>query len=76
MEGRLKAGVHYIEIKDDFSDLEEKIQYYSQHIDEAETILQNAHEFVRQFFDKPREELIAILVMQKYFELTGQNTQS
>lgn len=72
MEGRLQAGVHYIEIKDDFSDLEEKIQYYSQHIDEAEVIIRNAHEFVHQFFDHTREELIAILVMQKYFELTGQ----
>ena len=72
MEGRLQAGVHYIEIKDDFSDLEEKIQYYSQHIDEAEVIIRNAHEFVHQFFDHTREELIAILVMQKYFEMTGQ----
>lgn len=72
MEGRLQAGVHYIEIKDDFSDLEEKIQYYSQHIDEAEAIIRNAHEFVHQFFDHTREELIAILVMQKYFEMTGQ----
>ncbi len=59
MEGRLQAGVHYIEIKDDFSDLEEKIQYYSQHIDEAEVIIRNAHEFVHQFFDHTREELIA-----------------
>ena len=29
MEGKLKDGSHYIEVKDDYSDLEEKIKYYS-----------------------------------------------
>ena len=33
MEGRLQPGVHYIEIKDDYSDLEDKIQYYSTHVE-------------------------------------------
>ena len=73
MEGRLKAGVHYIEIKDDYSDLEDKIRYYSTHIEEAEAIIRNAHAFVDQFRDKEREELIAVLVMEKYFHHTRQN---
>ena len=54
MEGRLQPGVHYIEIKDDYSDLEDKIQYYSTHVEEAEAIIRNAHAFVEQFRDKPK----------------------
>ena len=30
LEGRLEPGVHYVALKDDFSDLEEKIAYYNQ----------------------------------------------
>ena len=72
MEGRLQPGVHYIEIKDDYSDLEDKSQYYSTHVEEAEAIIRNAHAFVEQFRDKEREELISILVLEKYFRHTKQ----
>ena len=72
MEGRLQPGVHYIEIKDDYSDLEDKIQYYSTHVEEAEAIIRNAHAFVEQFRDKEREELISILVLEKYLRHTKQ----
>ena len=67
MEGRLQPNVHYVEIREDYSDLEEKIRYYSEHIEEAEAILKNAHDYVAQFQDKDREELISILVLKKYF---------
>lgn len=75
MEGRLVGGVHYVEIKDDYSDLEEKIRWYSTHIDEAEAIIRNAHEFVAQFQNKDREDLISLLVLKKYFEMTGQKAE-
>lgn len=71
MEGRLIPGVHYIEIAPDYSDLIEKIRYYGSHIDEAETILDNAHRYVRQFLDPEREKLISLLVMKKYFAHTN-----
>ena len=73
MEGRLQGGVHYIEIKDDYSDLEEKIRYYSTHPEEAKAIIRNAHAFVDQFRDKEREELISLLVLEKYFRHTRQS---
>ena len=73
MEGRLQGGVHYIEIKDDYSDLEEKIRYYSTHPEEAKAIIRNAQAFVDQFRDKEREELISLLVLEKYFRHTRQN---
>jgi len=71
MEGTLIPNYHYIEVKSDFSDLEERLQYFISHPDEAEAIIQHAHEYVAQFQDKKREELISLLVLKKYFEITN-----
>lgn len=71
MEGKLIPNYHYIEVKEDFSDLEAKLDYYSSHIVEAEAIIAHAHEWVEQFMDKEREEVIALLVLQKYFKICG-----
>ena len=72
MEGTLIPNYHYIEIKDDLSDLEERLNYYIEHEDEALEIIKHAHEYVAFFKDKQREDLINLLVLQKYFEKTGQ----
>lgn len=72
MEGRLIPNYHYIEIKSDYSDLEERIQYYINHPDEAKAIVEHAHEYVSQFKNKRREILLEILVFEKYLEMTGQ----
>lgn len=71
MEGTLIPNVHYVEIKPDCSDLRERMQYYIEHPDEAESIIKNAHEFVAQFKDDKREKLISLLVAEKYFKMTG-----
>lgn len=72
MEGKLIPNYHYIEIKSDFSDLEERLQYYIEHPEEAEQIIKHAHEYVSQFKNTKRERLISLLVLNKYFEMTGQ----
>lgn len=72
MEGTLKPGIHYVELQADYDDLDEKIEYFNRHPDEARTIIANAQAYVRQFFNPRRERLIALLVLQKYFERTGQ----
>lgn len=72
MEGKLIPNYHYIEVRDDFSDLEERLNYYINHPDEAETIIKHAHEWVSQFMDKKRELLISLMVLDKYFRNTGQ----
>ena len=72
MEGRLVANVHYIEVRPDYSDLEEKIDYYNGHPREAEIIVRNAHEYIGQFLNPEREDLISLLVLDKYFKVTGQ----
>ena len=72
MEGTLIPNYHYILIKDDYSDLEEKINYYVEHTDEALKIIQNAHEYIKPFKNKKQEDIISFLVLQKYFQKTGQ----
>lgn len=72
MEGKLTPNYHYIEIKDDLSDLEECLQYYIEHPDESQQIINHAHEYVQQFWDDERENLIQMLVLDKYLKTTKQ----
>lgn len=72
LESRLVAGEHYVELADDYSDLEAKVRHYAAHTADAMRIVNSAHGFVTQFLDEPREELISLLVLQRYFELSGQ----
>lgn len=72
MEGRLIGGYHYIEIKDDYSDVEDKIEYYSSHPAEAKAIIRHAHEYIAQFKNEAKERYIQYLVVKKYFEKTSQ----
>ncbi|MFO7701409.1 MAG: glycosyl transferase family 90 [Psychroflexus maritimus] len=72
MEAKLIPNVHYIEIKPDFSDLEERLNYYTQHPEEAQKIITNAKAYVEKFWDKEKEDIIALLVLKKYFEKTNQ----
>ena len=72
MEGTIIPDYHYIEIKPDFSNLEERVNYYINHIDEALKIIDHAHEYVAQFKNREREALISLLVLDKYFRVTGQ----
>lgn len=67
MEGTLVPNHHYVLLRDDYSDLEEKILYYSQNRDEALKIIENAHKYVDQFKNKKREDIISLLVLKKYF---------
>jgi hypothetical protein len=73
MEGALVPDVHYVQLKDDHSDIEEKISYYNDHPEKAQRIVKNANQYVKQFFEDDREVLIALLVIRKYLTLSGQN---
>ena len=68
MEGRLIPDFHYVEIKDDYSDLIERMNYYITYPAEAEKIIKNANEYVTQFKNKKREKIISLMVLQKYFD--------
>ena len=72
MEGKLIPDYHYIEIDDDYSNLNEKLAYYINHPEKALKIIENANNYVKQFQNKQREDIISLLVLKKYFEKTGQ----
>ena len=72
MEGLLIPNYHYIEIAADYHDLIEKVRYYESHPEEAKAIIDHAHEWVKQFHNSKREDLISLMVLNKYFKLTGQ----
>ncbi|MGY5355729.1 glycosyl transferase family 90 [Wenyingzhuangia sp. IMCC45467] len=69
MEGTLIPDYHFICIKDDYSDLEEKLNYYIKHTDKALEIVKNANNYVKQFKDLKTEKAIAHKVVKKYFDL-------
>lgn len=68
MEGTLVPNRHYISISKDYSNLEEQLAYYAEHPKEAAEILHHAHLHRQKFGNKNKEDLIALLVLQKYFE--------
>ncbi len=72
MEGCLQPGIHYIEISDDFSDLEDKIRYYNDHPDEARKIAANAYSYTEQFRDTRLERSLGVAVLHNYFVRTNQ----
>ena len=75
MEGTLQPDVHYIEISDDFSNAEQKIKYFIEHPNKVLKIIENAQAHVEQFKHVKREKLISLMVLDKYFSLSGQNNE-
>jgi hypothetical protein len=69
MEGTLIPNYHYVLLKDDYSDIQEKMDYYDKNPTEALKIIKNANNYVEQFKDKNREKIISLLVLKKYFDL-------
>lgn len=72
MEGVLQDGVHYVEVKSDFSNLAEKIEFYISNPEKAEAIIQNAHTHVRLFQNKNLEDLLCLKVLERYAQMSGQ----
>lgn len=72
MEGTLIPDYHYVLIKDDYSDLEERMKYFISHPDKAQEIINNAHNYIEQFMNRKRENLLSLLVLEKYFYRTNQ----
>ncbi len=72
MEGRLEPGQHFVRVADDFSDLEDKILHYERRPQEARDIIRNANAYVAQFLEPEREQILSLLVLYKYFVVTGQ----
>lgn len=72
METTLIHNYHYVLIKDDFSDLKEKVEWCEKNQDKCKEIIKNANNFMDQFKDNEIEEKLEIDVINKYFELIKQ----
>lgn len=72
MEGHLKPNEHYVAIKDDYSDLEERLEYYLSKPQAAIELTQHANAYVRSFRNAKIENVLCYLVLEKYFVKSGQ----
>ncbi len=72
MEGKLIPNVHYVHLKDDYSDMLDKMDYYTTHEDEALIIIKNAQNWVARFLDEKLEKIISLKVLDAYFKSTKQ----
>lgn len=66
MESQLRPGYHYVEVKDDYSDLIAQMDYYCAHPDEAEAIISHAHQYVQQFQNRRLEQATEYLTLKRY----------
>lgn len=66
MEGLLQPYVHYIPLKEDFSDLEEILDWCSSHDDICRQIAQNSTRWMEQFLDYDNELKLHDAIIQWY----------
>ena len=72
MEGHLIPNEHFVAIKDDYSDLPERLEYYMSYHKEALEIIENAHQYTKEM-NNPKDELLcSLMVLYKYFNRTNQ----
>lgn len=76
MEGTLKPGEHFVEVRDDYADLDDKMDYYLSHPREAKELIANANRYTEQFKNRRMERLIELNVLNEYFKQTGQTDRS
>lgn len=72
MESTLEPNVHYCQIAPDYADVEERFEFFCANPDVAKEIIHNAHRFCEQFYDTRTETMLNLLVLRKYFYLSGQ----
>jgi hypothetical protein len=65
-ETKLIPYIHYIPLKNDFSDLDEQIEWGLKNIDKCEEIAYMSKMYILQFFDKKKEQKIIRDVVEVY----------
>jgi len=66
IESELMPYVHYIPVKNDFSDLEEKFNWCLNNLDKCEKIAIYSKLYALQFFDNEKEDKIITDVIKYY----------
>ena len=72
MEGTLEAGKHYVEIAEDYANLEEVIKYYSTNTEAAEKIIREANHYTMQFRNELFEDLLCLKILERYAKQSKQ----
>ena len=68
MESMLKPGIHYVLLKDDFSDLDEKILWCNSNQEACKWIIKNANDYMKQFSNPSVEYIIERDLINSYFK--------
>ena len=69
MESELIPNYHYVLLRDDFSDLAQKIVWANQNPEKMVQISSNANEFMKMFENQQNEEKIEHEVIRRYFQI-------
>lgn len=69
LESQLIPNKHYIEVNEDFSNLEAVVQPFLEDPERAEQMLRDAHDYMRFLFNPHIERLTSYLVAEHYFNL-------
>ena len=75
LESRLLPGVHYAEIAQDFSNLQQVFEHYESHPEKALNVIRQAQAYTRQFLDEASERLLTQHVCQAYFDAVSPLTK-
>jgi hypothetical protein len=68
METMLVPDYHYVLLSDDYSDLEEKLNWCNDNQQKCIEIIKNANYFMKQFSNKGEEEELELDVINTYFK--------
>ena len=66
MEDKLISGTHYIEIKSDYSDLEEKYKWCLNNLEKCKIIAENGKKYIEQFLNQENEIKITNKIIEIY----------
>ena len=69
METTLVPNYHYLLLKDDFSDLDQKVRWCNQHPQKCKNMVKNANTYMRQFANVAAEEALEVEVIHRYFDI-------
>lgn len=68
LESRLQPYVHYLPVRDDFSDLEQQIEWAQNNPSRCEEIIQNANTYAQTFLDEEKQTHELVQVLSSYLD--------